>query len=324
MNQTQQIATIKPAAGKSSRSGFWKRLGKDLVRNRYIYLMALPALLYYVIYHYWPMYGSIIAFKDFSPTLGILGSPWAGLKYFEQFFSSIYFGRILRNTLLISLYSIIWSFPAPILLALLMNEIRSEMFKRTVQTVTYLPHFISTVIICGMLVDFTSMRGLFSYIIELFGGQAQNLLMKPDLFRPIYIISGIWQEVGWGSIIYLAALTGIDNSLYEAARIDGAGRFQQMVHITLPGISPTIIIMLILRMGQVMNVGFEKVMLLYNAATYEVADVISTFVYRKGIIEASYSYSAAVGLFNSVINFAMIIFANWISRHVGDGETSFW
>ncbi len=324
MNQTQQIATIKPAAGKSSRSGFWKRLGKDLVRNRYIYLMALPALLYYIIYHYWPMYGSIIAFKDFSPTLGILGSPWAGLKYFEQFFSSIYFGRILRNTLLISLYSIIWSFPAPILLALLMNEIRSEMFKRTVQTVTYLPHFISTVIICGMLVDFTSMRGLFSYIIELFGGQAQNLLMKPDLFRPIYIISGIWQEVGWGSIIYLAALTGIDNSLYEAARIDGAGRFQQMVHITLPGISPTIIIMLILRMGQVMNVGFEKVMLLYNAATYEVADVISTFVYRKGIIEASYSYSAAVGLFNSVINFAMIIFANWISRHVGDGETSFW
>lgn len=324
MNQTQQRTRTGPAAAGSSHPGFWKRLGRDIVRNRYIYLMALPALIYYVIYHYWPMYGSIIAFKDFSPTAGILGSPWAGLKYFEQFFSSVYFGRILRNTLVISFYSIIWSFPAPILLALLMNEIRSELFKRTVQTVTYLPHFISTVIICGMIVDFTSMKGLFNYFIELFGGQAQNLLMNANLFRPIYIISGIWQEVGWGSIIYLAALTGIDNSLYEAARIDGAGRFQQMLHITLPGIAPTIIIMLILRMGQVMNVGFEKVMLLYNPATYEVADVISTFVYRKGIVEASYSYSAAVGLFNSVINFIMIIFANWVSRRCGDGETSLW
>lgn len=324
MNQTQQRTLAPPAAEKGVHPGFWKRLGRDLVRNRYIYLMALPALIYYVIYHYWPMYGSIIAFKDFSPTAGILGSPWAGFKYFQQFFSSVYFGRILRNTLLISVYSIIWSFPAPILLALLMNEIRSNAFKRTVQTVTYLPHFISTVIICGMIVDFTSMHGLFNYFIELFGGQAQNLLMDAGLFRPIYIISGIWQEVGWGSIIYLAALTGIDNSLYEAARIDGAGRFQQMLHITLPGIAPTIIIMLILRMGQVMNVGFEKVMLLYNPATYEVADVISTFVYRKGIVEASYSYSAAVGLFNSVINFAMIIFANWVSRHCGDGETSLW
>lgn len=306
------------------RQGFFTRLGRDLSRNKLIYLLALPAVIYYFIYHYWPMYGAIIAFKNFSPALGIMGSPWAGFKYFEQFFSSYYFVRILKNTLLISVYSILWSFPAPILLALLMNEIRSSVFKRTVQTVTYLPHFISTVVICGMLIDFCSMKGLFNVFVELFGGEPFNFLMETGLFRTIYIGSGIWQEVGWGSIIYLAALTSIDSTLYEAARMDGAGRFKQMLHITLPGIMPTIVIMLILRMGQVMNVGFEKIMLLYNPTTYDVADVISTFVYRKGILEANYSYSAAVGLFNSVINFIMIIAANWVSRKCTGGESSLW
>lgn len=317
-------AALSLSGSQKTKTGFWSRLGRDLSRNKLIYLMALPALIYYAVYHYWPMYGAVIAFKDFSPTLGIWGSPWAGFKYFEQFFSSVYFTRILRNTLLISLYSIIWSFPAPILLALLMNEIRSNLFKRTVQTVTYLPHFISTVVICGMLIDFTSISGLFNYFTQLLGMEPFNFLMKPEMFRTIYITSGIWQEVGWGSIIYLAALTSIDASLYEAARMDGAGRLRQMLSITLPGIAPTIVIMLILRMGQVMNVGFEKIMLLYNPATYDVADVISTFVYRKGITEANYSYSAAVGLFNSVINFVMIITTNWISRHCGDGENSLW
>ncbi|MDD6034104.1 MAG: ABC transporter permease subunit [Oscillospiraceae bacterium] len=313
-----------PLSGGKGRAGFWYRLKRDLSRNYLIYLLALPALVYYFIYHYWPMYGAVIAFKDFSPAMGIWGSPWAGTKYFQQFFNSAFFIRTLRNTLMISLYSILWSFPAPILLALLMNEIRSTLFKRTVQTVTYMPHFISTVVICGMLIDFCSMNGLFNSFTQLLGMEAFNFLMKPELFRTIYIASGIWQEVGWGSIIYLAALTSIDASLYEAARIDGAGRFRQMTSITLPGIAPTIVIMLILRMGQVMNVGFEKIMLLYNPATYEVADVISTFVYRKGIVEANYSYSAAVGLFNSVINFVLVVTTNWVSRHVGDGENSLW
>ena len=315
---------VAAVPGATHQKSFWVRLKQDLSRNKLIYLLALPAIIYYIIYHYWPMYGAIIAFKDFSPTLGTFGSPWAGFKYFEQFFSSYYFVRILRNTLLISIYSILWSFPAPILLALLMNEIQHNGFKRTVQTVTYLPHFISTVVICGMLIDFCNTRGLFNYFVELLGGTPFNFLMETSLFRTIYIGSGIWQEAGWGSIIYLAALTSIDASLYEAARIDGAGRFKQMLYITLPGIMPTIVIMLILRMGSIMNVGFEKVMLLYNPTTYEVADVISTFVYRKGIVEANYSYSAAVGLFNSVINFMMIIVANWVSRKLTDGESSLW
>ncbi len=303
---------------------FWQRLKKDLIKNKYVYIIAIPVVLYYLIYHYWPMYGAIIAFKDFSPTRGIMGSDWAGFKYFEQFFSSIYFGRIVGNTLAISILSLLWSFPAPIILALLMNEIRSNKFKRTVQTVTYLPHFISIVVICGMLIDFSTKDGLFNYFITLFGGEAGNLLMESENFRTIYIGSGIWQEVGWGSIIYLAALSAIDTSLYEAAKIDGASRFKQVIHITIPSILPTIIIMLILRIGGIMNVGFEKIMLLYNPGIYDVADVISTFVYRKGIVEANYSYSAAVGLFNSVINFALIISANYVSRKVTDGEQGLW
>lgn len=315
------VSTVQ-SNGTARQLTFFQRLGRDLKKNKLIYLMAVPGIIYFLVYHYWPMYGATIAFKDFSPTMGIMGSPWAGLKYFQQFFSSVYFKRIFSNTIIISFYSIIWSFPAPIILALLMNEIKNNLFKRTIQTVTYLPHFISTVIICGMLIDFCSLNGLFNFFVQFFGGEATAMLMRPELFRPIYITSGIWQEVGWGSIIYLAALTGIDTQLYEAAKIDGAGRFQQMIHITFPGIAPTIVIMLILRMGQVMSVGFEKIFLLYNPATYEVADVISTFVYRKGIIEANYSYSAAVGLFNSVINFVMIILTNFISRKFS--ETSLW
>ncbi len=318
----ENVTTIPAVLKKTRDFALIKRLVKDFKKNKLIYLMALPCILYFVIYHYWPMYGATIAFKEFSPRLGILDSPWVGIKYFKSFFESIYFVRILKNTLILNFLNIIFGFPAPILFALLMNELSGNRFKRTVQTVTYLPHFISTVIICGMLIDFSSKSGLFNNIITLFGGQASSLLLNPSYFRPIYIGSGIWQEVGWGSIIYLSALTSIDEELYSAAHIDGAGRFKQLIHITLPGILPTIIIMLILRMGSIMNVGFEKVMLLYNPATYEVADVISTFVYRKGIEEANYSYSAAVGLFNSVVNFLMIITANYISRKTN--ESSLW
>ncbi|MDF2959189.1 MAG: binding-protein-dependent transport system inner rane component [Paenibacillus sp.] len=293
---------------------------KDLLKNKYIYLMMLPGILYYIVFQYIPMYGATIAFKHFTPVAGIWGSEWIGFKHFQDFFRSYYFWRIIKNTLLINFYSLLFGFPAPILLALLLNELRKQWFKRTVQTLTYLPHFVSVMVICGLIVDFTSKNGLINDIIVWFGGSRDNLLMNGDLFRSIFVSSGIWQEIGWGSIIYLAALSGIDQELYDAANIDGAGRFRQMLSVTLPGIMPTIIILLILRIGHMMDVGFEKVILLYNPSTYETADVISSFVYRKGIVDANYSYSAAIGLFNSLINFMLLIGANKLSKKFSDSS----
>lgn len=303
-------------------TSFQTRLTRDLRRYKYIYIMAILPCLYYLIFMYWPMYGAQIAFKVYSPGMGISGSAWVGLEHFSKFFSSYYLARLIRNTLLISLYSLLFSFPAPILLALLLNELRCRWFKRCVQTVSYLPHFISTMVICGMIIDFTRSDGLISDVLAFFGVQRQTMLLNPMLFRPIYIISDIWQGVGWGSIIYLSALTGIDQQLYEASAIDGAGRFRQMLHVTIPGIVPTITIMFILRIGQIMSVGYEKIILLYNGTTYETADVISSFVYRKGLIEANYGYSTAVGLFNSIINLLLILVANTISRRMS--EASLW
>ncbi|MDL2234040.1 ABC transporter permease subunit [Ruminococcaceae bacterium OttesenSCG-928-L11] len=290
----------------------------DIRFNKSAYILVLPLLAYYILFHYMPMYGVVIAFKDFSPAKGIMGSDWIGLEQFRMFFSSDYAYRVIRNTLLISVYSIAFGFPVPILLALLMNEIRSRAFKRVVQTCSYLPHFISTVVICGMLVDFCSRDGLFNTIF----GVSGNMLQLPEMFRRIFVASGIWQTAGWNTILYLAALTQIDLSLYDAAKIDGAGRLRQTLAVTLPGIMPTIITLFILRVGQVMSVGFEKIILLYNPLTYETADVISSFVYRKGLIEFNYGYSTAVGLFNSVINFALLLLTNTISRKAS--ETSLW
>lgn len=295
---------------------------KDFRRNKYIYLMALPIITFYLLFHYKPMYGAIIAFKDFSPADGILKSPWVGFKHFADFFRSPYFWRILRNTVLLSLEQLIYGFPAPIILALLINEVKNDAFRKTVQTVTYLPHFISLVVVCGMVKTFTNSDGIINDIIVKLGGERSSLLLNPQLFRPIYVISGIWQEVGWGSIIYLSALMAIDVQLYEAATIDGAGKWKQLWNVTIPGIMPTIIIMLILRLGGMLNIGFEKIILLYNPNIYETADVISSFVYRKGILEFSWSFGSAVGLFNSVVNFILLITANWISRKIN--ETSLW
>jgi putative aldouronate transport system permease protein len=295
-------------------------LYKDILKNKYIYLMMLPGILYYLVFHYIPMYGATIAFKQFTPAAGIWGSDWVGFKHFQDFFRSYYFIRILKNTLLINLYSLVFGFPAPILLALLLNELRKQWFKRTVQTLTYLPHFVSVMVISGLIIDFSSKNGLINDIIVWFGGSRGNLLMNAELFRSIFVSSGIWQEIGWGSIIYLAALSGIDQELYDAAKIDGAGRWKQTLSVTLPGIMPTIIILLILRIGHMMDVGFEKVILLYNPSTYETADVISSFVYRKGIVDANYSYSAAIGLFNSLINFLLLIGANKLSRKYSDSS----
>nr|WP_225948606.1 ABC transporter permease subunit [Paenibacillus sp. OAS669] len=304
------------------RRSFSSRVVRDFLLNKYLYLMMVPVIVYYAIFHYAPMYGAIIAFKDYTPMKGILGSPWVGLDNFKDFFSSYYFWRILKNTLIISLYSLCFEFPAPIILAILINEVRNAAFKRVVQSITYMPYFISMIVICGMIKDFTNSGGVINSIFTFFGGDGQAMLQKPEMFRGIYIVSEIWQKIGWESIIYIAALMSIDQEQYEAARIDGAGRWKQILHITLPGILPTITILFILRMGNMLNVGFEKIILLYNPVTYDTADVINTFVYRKGLLEFGWSYSSAVGLFNSVFNLVLLISANWISRKVN--ENSLW
>lgn len=304
------------------QSSFKARFARDLQKNYSLYLLVLPVVAFYIIFHYLPMYGAIIAFKNYSPGKGILGSPWCGFDHFISFFQSIYFGRILRNTLRISILNILFGFTAPIILALLINELKSRTYSRIVQTVTYLPHFISLVVVCGMLADFLDVDGIITQICMMFGLENQNLLRVPDYFTTIYVASDIWQGVGWGSIIYLAALAGIDPSLHEAARIDGASRWRQVWTVDIPCILPTIITLLVLRMGSVMSVGYEKIILLYNSLTMEKADVISSFVYRKGLLESNYGFSTAVGLFNSVINMLLVVAANTISRKVN--ETSLW
>jgi putative aldouronate transport system permease protein len=315
------IALNKPV----NKKGYWQQLRYDIMKNIDAYLLVIPVLLYYFLFHYKPMYGAIIAFKDFSPTLGIMGSPWAGnfgFEHFISFFKSVYFYRVVKNTLVVSLASLIFGFPAPIILALLLNEINSTLFKRTVQTVSYLPHFISTVVVCTLIKIFTKEGGVINQLLLPLGIQGGDMLGHKEYFVPIYVISGIWSEIGWGSIIYLAALSGIDQEQYEAARIDGANRWQQTLNVTLPGIMGTIIILFILRMGSVMNVGYEKVLLMYNPAIYDTADVISTYVYRRGLLDFSWSYSSAVGLFNSIINFLLIVTFNKLSSKVS--EYSLW
>ena len=297
-------------------------LRQDMRRNKHIYLIVLPVIVYYLVFCYMPMYGALIAFKDFRPGKGVWGSPWVGFKHFRDFFGSYFFGRVLRNTLALSGYSLIFGFPAPIILALLLNELRVGWYKKIVQTITYIPHFISIVIICGIIVNFVKMDGIISLAVKQITGFDGNLLTNAKYFRPIYVISGIWQQIGWSSIIYLAALAGINAEMYEAARIDGAGRWKQTWYITLPSLLPTITILLILRIGDLMNVGYEKVMLLYNAGIYETADIISTFVYRRGILEAQFSFSAAVDLFNSVINCTLVFLANQFSKKMT--ENSLW
>ena len=303
-------------------AGYGGMLRKDFVRNRTVYLMAVPVVAFFLIFYYVPMFGLVISFKRFTPALGILGSPWVGLKYFEDFFQSYFAFRIIRNTILLSVLSLLWGFPAPIILALLINEVRVTPFKRAVQSLTYLPHFISLVVVAGLLLEFSQGGGLFNDMRGWFGAEPIPFFQEARYFRGFYIGSGIWQEIGWGSIIYLAALSAIDPQLYEAATIDGANRFRQLLRITLPSIAPTIVVLLILRLGQLMTVGHEKIILLYNPSIYETADVISTFVYRKGLLDFNWSYGTAVGLFNSLINLGLVVIANAISRRVN--ETSLW
>lgn len=307
---------------KNIRGTFSYRARKDWLRNWSLYVLVIPVLVFYVLFHYKPMYGAIIAFKEYTPALGVAKSPWVGFANFTRFFKSVYFVRLIKNTILLSVYNLVIGFPAPIILALLLNEVRSKKFKSLTQTITYLPHFISLIVVTGMLTDFSMTTGLFNDIIVALGGEASPLLQNPDLYRTIYVLSSVWQEVGWGSIIYLSALSGVDQQLYEAAAIDGAGKWKQLLHVTLPGIAPTIIIMLILKMGSLMNMGYEKTILLYNPSTYETADIISSYIYRIGLLEQDWSYSTAIGLFNSLINFGLLLFTNRMSKKFS--ETSLW
>ncbi|WP_145037293.1 sugar ABC transporter permease [Paenibacillus sp. Y412MC10] len=308
---------VKTATGNRAEKK-WSMIKKDIIRNRYIYLILLPVVAYYIVFHYGPMYGLQIAFKDYGLADGIWGSPWMGFDHFESFFGNYYFWRLIRNTLLINIYELLFAFPASIILALLLNEIRRSFFKRIVQTISYLPHFISIVVVVGMMIDFFARDGLVNQLLGMIGLEPIAFMQEPGWFRFMYVSSGVWQGIGWGSIIYLAAIANIDPTLYDAARIDGAGRWKQTLHITLHGIMPTIVILFILNMGSMLSVGSEKIILMYNPMTYETADVISTYVFRKGILGADFGYTAAVGLFNSVISFILIVLANSISKRVSE------
>lgn len=298
-------------------------LGTRIIRARQLYLLLLPTLIAVFVFQYIPMYGVMIAFKNFKPYRGILGSEWVGLYNFERFFNSPSFWRLIGNTLGLSVYQLAAGFPIPIILALAMNIIPGPRFKRTVQMVTYAPHFISTVVIVGMLGVFLSKNfGLANHLIAAFGGERVFFLGRPEWFRSLYVWSGIWQSAGWGTIIYLAALAGIDPELHEAAIVDGAVMRQRVWHIDVPGILPTVVILLILNLGQVMSVGFEKAYLMQNALNLENSEIISTYVYKVGLLNAQYSFSAAVGLFNAVINLVLLLLVNRAAKALG--QTGLW
>ncbi len=300
----------------SAPQGARKQTATRIWKHREYYLMLLPAVLYVALFCYTPMYGLQIAFKNYKVSLGVSGSPWIGFRNFTDFFQSYYFVTLLKNTLVLSLYALIVGFPIPIIIALIINEMKGR-FKKVTQTVLYAPHFISLVVLVSILNSMLSpSQGVVNTILEMLGRERIYFMADPKYFRHLYVWSGVWQGMGWGAIIYLAALSGVDPVLHEAADIDGATRLQKILHINIPTILPTIIIMLILRMGQVISVGYEKVYLMQNSMNVETAEVISTYVYKRGILNSNYSFSAAVGLFNNVVNVILVLFANWISKKV--------
>lgn len=300
-----------------------RSIARMLWRDRYLYLLLIPAILYFVIFKYAPLYGVQIAFKDYKMNLGIWDSPWVGFKYFDRLFGSSVFVRIFRNTLLLNIKSVLFGFPAPIILALMLNEIHSTRYKRTVQSIVYIPHFFSWVILSGMIANLLSpSHGLVNVVLKSLFGWEEGIyfLADTDWWQTIFVISGIWKEIGWGTIIYLAAITGIDPQLYEAAIIDGAGKFRQIISITIPCLVPTIVIQLILRMGGMMDVGMEPVLLLSNDVVRDVADVFSTYVYRQGVLKTQYSLTTATGLFQSVVSAILLLSTNAIAKKLtGDG-----
>jgi putative aldouronate transport system permease protein len=302
---------------------FAARCKKDFRRNWFAYLMIVPVLVWYILFCYLPMWGILISFQEFKPLKGFFGSSWVGLKHYIDFTSGPYFFRLVRNTFLLNIWGLVFGFTTPILLAILLNEVGGTAFKKVVQTVTYMPYFISLVVVCGILRIFLEPNGVITSLFAPFiGGANTSLLTYPEFFRPIYTFSGVWQSMGWNSIIYLAAMASINPELYESAYLDGANRVQRIWHITLPSIMPTIVILLIFAIGGLMASGHEKIILLYNPLTYETADVIASYVYRRGLREASYSYSTAVGLMSTVVNFFFLAFANYMSKKYT--ETSIW
>ena len=298
----------------------WSSIRRKLHRSRYLYVLFAAPFLFYVLFEYAPMYGVLIAFKEIKVFRGLgamLSAPGVGFKYFELYLSDPYFWKLVRNTVLIQALGLAVGFPAPIVLALMLNEVRRRAFKRVIQSITYLPHFISLVVICGMIVNFVATDGVVNDFLAFLGLPRTPFLARPEWFRAIYVASDVWQDVGWGSIIYLAALTTVDPQLYEAAALDGAGRWRQLRHVTWPGIQPTVVILFILALGRIMEVGYQKIILLYTGATYETADVIATFVYRRGLIQSDFTYATAVGLFASVTGILFVVSANRISRSLG-------
>lgn len=315
--------TKNTSKSKYAKKAILKKKMKKSLRSWQLYLFVSLAFLYFLIFSYLPMYGVSIAFKDYIPSQGIWGSPWVGFKHFQRFFSSYYFWDLIKNTLGINIYSLIVGFPLPIILALALNEAKNEKFKKFTQTVTYAPNFISVVVMCGMIIAFLSpTTGIINHFVEALGFERIPFMTDPKWFKTVYVLSGVWQGTGWASVIYLAALSGVDPTLHEAARIDGATRLQRIWNIDLPAILPTIMIVLIMNMGSLMGMGYEKILLLQNPLNLESSNVIATFVYKQGLLDAQYSFAAAVGLFNATINSILLIIVNKVSSKLS--EVSLW
>ncbi|MEZ4865726.1 MAG: ABC transporter permease subunit [Caldilineaceae bacterium] len=325
MAQISNIVTVKRVQNQD-KTGVWARTQGVLRKHGFYYLLFLPAALYFIIFRYLPMFGLVIAFKDVSPFAGldgILNEPFVGFKHFQNFFRSYFFWDIMENTVMISLWKTLWGFPAPIILALLINEVRNVFFKRTMQTISYLPHFLSMVVVAGLVYVVLGVQGgLVNHIVRFFGGGAQNFLGNPKYFRTILVTTSVWQTVGWGSILYLAAMASINPELYEAAMIDGANKWHQAWSVTLPSITYVIVILLIFRIGDLLDAGFEQILLLYSPAVYGVADIIDTYVYRAGLLDLKYSFGTAVGLFKSVVALFLLLAANKIAHRLG--HTGIW
>ncbi|WP_372516639.1 ABC transporter permease [Paenibacillus silviterrae] len=305
------------ATGRMSLSG--SLLLKDLIRDRWLYLILLPGILYFIVFKYVPMWGLVMAFQDYKPHFGFTGSPWVGLKHFERFFTEPQFWMLFRNTIVLAVYNLVFFFPLPIVLALMLNEVRKELFKRFAQTLLYLPHFVSWVVAVGIFyVLLTTEGGVVNELIERLGMEKIPFLLSEEWFRTMIIMQSIWKEAGWGTIIFLAALSGVDLQLYEAARMDGAGRWRQLWHITLPAIRSTIVILFILRLGSFLDTGFEHIFLMLNSMNREVGEVFDTYVYLKGLTQAQYSYSAAVGMFKSLVGLVLVLAANWLAKRFGE------
>ncbi len=293
-------------------------VARRISKYKMLYVMLLPAVVFLIIFNYIPMYGATIAFKDFWMTKGILGSPWVGFEHFERLFATDKFWQVFRNTIEINLLRLLFGFPAPIVLAILLNEVRHKLFKRSIQTIVYLPHFISWVTIAGIIFSLLSNEGLVNKIITAFGGEIVNFRTSKAMFRPLLVLSGIWKEAGWGTIIFLAALAGVNPDLYEAATVDGANRFKQIVHITLPSLLPVISILLILNFGSMMNGGFDQVFKLYSPPVYESGDILDTMIYRIAFNDAQYGVATAVGLFKSVVSFLLISVSYWLAYRLAN------